>query len=126
MLRYYFSSIFWAVVILFVSSIPSYELPDFSFWKLFTFDKVAHIVMYGILSFQVMKSCIRQYANWWLRYNAARVAIVFSIFYGAAIEVFQEFALIDRHGDWMDLVSNIIGTFVGVWVFRMIFAPYIR
>ena len=126
MLRYYFSPLFWAATILFLSSIPSKELPDFSFWKLFSFDKIAHVVMYCIFSFQVMKSCVRQYANWTLRYNAAKVAAITSIVYGGLIEVFQEYVLRDRHGDWIDLISNIIGTFIGIWLFKKVFIQYIR
>ena len=82
--------------------------------------------MYGILSFQVMKSCIRQYANWTLRYNAAKVAAITSIAYGGAIELLQEFVILDRHGDWIDLVSNILGTFIGIRFFKIIFVQYIR
>jgi VanZ family protein len=126
MLRYYFSSLFWAAVILFLSSIPSSELPDFSFWKLLSFDKWAHVAMYGILSFQIMKSCVRQYAVWTLRYNAAKVAAVASIIYGGLIELFQEYVLLDRHGDWIDLIMNIIGTFAGIWLFKKLFIQYIR
>jgi|SRR5688572_5481274 len=126
MLRYYFTPLFWAAVILFLSSVPTSELPDFSFWKLFTFDKVAHVFMYGVFSFQVMKSCIRQYANWYLRFNAGKVAGVTSIAYGGLIELFQEFALMDRHGDWMDLVADIIGALLGIWLFKIVFVEYLR
>jgi VanZ family protein len=126
MLRYYLSPLFWAATILFLSSIPSKELPDFSFWKIFSFDKIVHVAMYCIFSFQVMKSCVRQYANWTLRFNAARVAVIAGTIYGGAIELFQEFVLIDRHGDWVDFSANIAGTFLGVWVFKKIFAQYIH
>lgn len=82
--------------------------------------------MYGILSFHVMKACVRQYANWWIRYNAVRVSFVFGTIYGGLIELFQENYLTDRHGDWMDLISNIIGTIFGIVLFKYIFNDYIR
>jgi VanZ family protein len=126
MLRYYFSPLFWAATILFLSSIPSKELPDFFFWKIFSFDKLIHVAMYCIFSFQVMKACVRQYANWTLRYNAARVAVITGALYGGFIELYQEYILTDRHGDWLDLIANIAGTFLGVWLFRWIFKQYIR
>jgi len=126
MFRFYLAPLFWALTILILSSIPSKELPDFSFWKLFSFDKFVHVAMYGILSFQVMKACVRQYANWWLRYNAVRVSLVFGTIYGGLIELFQENVLIDRHGDWMDLISNIVGTILGIFLYRYIFNDYIR
>lgn len=126
MFRFYLAPLFWTITILILSSIPSKELPDFSFWKLFSFDKFVHVAMYGILSFHVMKACVRQYANWWIRYNAVRVSFVFGTIYGGLIELFQENYLTDRHGDWMDLISNIIGTIFGIVLFKYIFNDYIR
>jgi len=82
--------------------------------------------MYTILSFQVMKACVRQFANWMLRHNAARIAVISSIIYGGLIELFQEYILIDRHGDWLDLFANCVGTFLGVWLFKKIFKQYIH
>lgn len=121
MIRYYLAPIFWAGVILFLSSVPSNDLPDFSFWTLFTFDKFAHVAMYGVLSFQIMKACVRQYANWSIRYNAVKVTFFTATLYGGLIEIFQAYVLTDRHGDWMDLISNIVGIIVGIAIFKLIF-----
>src|SRR4030095_8742742 len=126
MIRYYYSPLFWAATILFLSSIPSHELPDFSFWKFLTFDKFVHISLYGIFSFHIMKSCIRQYANWVIRYNATHIAIITAIVYGALIEVLQEFVIEDRNGDWLDMVANGVGAWLGTVVFKRIFYQYIR
>ena len=125
-MRYYFTPLFWALTILFFSSIPSKELPDISFWELFTFDKMAHVALYGIFSFQIMRACIRQYANWNIRYHAASIAAIVSVLYGAGIELMQHFLLTDRYGDWLDLLANIIGTLAGILLFKKIFYQYIR
>lgn len=82
--------------------------------------------MYAFLTFQVMKACVRQYANWTIRYNATRIAIISCIIYGGLIELMQEYLLVDRYGDWMDLIANIAGTFLGVWLFKKLFIQYIR
>ncbi|MBL0340350.1 MAG: VanZ family protein [Bacteroidetes bacterium] len=126
MIRYYLAPLFWAGIILFLSSIPSNDLPDFSFWTLFSFDKFAHVVMYAILSFQVMKACVRQYANKSLRYKAVKVSVVTGVIYGGLIELFQEYMLTDRYGDWMDLISNIVGTILGIVLFKLIFFEYVQ
>jgi VanZ family protein len=125
MLRYFFSPLFWAGTILFLSSIPSDEIPHFDLWDLLSFDKLVHISMYGIFSFQIMKSCIRQYANWLLRYNAAKIAVITSSLYGVIIEILQEFVMTDRHFDWLDIVANVIGAFTGIYLFRKIFRQYV-
>ncbi len=125
-MRYYFTALVWAGIILFLSSVPQKELPDLTFWSWLTFDKVAHATLYGILSFQVMRSCVRQHAYWNIRYHAASIAVIFGVLYGGAIEVYQEMILADRHGEWMDMISNIIGTIFGIWVFRLIFYQYLH
>ena len=126
MFRYYLAPIAWAAIILFLSIIPSSELPEFSLWRIFSFDKLVHAAMYGALTFQIMKALIRQYANWTLRYNAARISFITSTIYGGLIELYQEFLTPDRYGDWMDLISNIIGAIIGIILFRIIFIEYIR
>jgi VanZ family protein len=126
MFRSFLAPLAWALLILFFSTIPSADLPDFSFWTLVSFDKFAHVVMYAVLSFQVMKGSIRQYANKMLRYNATKVAVISSIIYGGAIELFQEYMLTDRYGSFLDMLANIIGAFLGIVIFRWIFTGYLR
>ena len=79
-----------------------------------------------MLAFLLMKACYRQYSSWFLRYNAMKFTAISGILYGAAIEVYQELLLTDRFGDWLDLIANIIGTFLGIFIFRLIFFEYIR
>lgn len=126
MFRFFLAPIFWAAIILFLSSIPSKDLPNLSFWDLIKSDKIGHVIMYSVLAFQLMKSCIRQSASWKLRYNATAFALAVSISYGALIEIYQQFFLADRYGDWIDLLANAVGTFLGVFAFRLIFSEYIR
>lgn len=82
--------------------------------------------MYAVLAFQVMKACIRQHSNWYLRYNSTKIALITSIVYGGLIEIFQEVMLADRYGDWFDFTANVVGTIFGVIVFRILFSEYIR
>jgi VanZ family protein len=73
-----------------------------------------------------MRGCIRQYASWKLRYNATKFSVMVSIGYGGMIELYQQYFLTDRYGDWVDLAANVAGTILGVVVFRIIFSDYIR
>ena len=116
----------WALVILIFSSVPSDDIPDFSFWTLISFDKIAHAGMYGLLSFLTMKACLKQFSSRYIRYNAVKVTSISGIIYGGLIELFQQYALTDRYGDWMDFIADVIGTFVGILIFKMIFSEYVR
>jgi VanZ family protein len=126
MLKHFVAPLFWAGIILFLSSIPSNDIPSFELWDLVKSDKIGHVIMYFVLSFQLMRGCIRQYASWKLRYNATSFAATMSIAYGGFIELYQHYFLTDRYGDWVDLAANAVGTILGVVAFRMIFSDYIR
>jgi VanZ family protein len=82
--------------------------------------------MYGVLSFQLMRGCVRQYKSWKLRYNATTFALTVTVCYGGVIELYQQYFLTDRYGDWVDMAANVVGAILGVVVFRIIFSEYIR
>lgn len=118
MIRNFIFPLLWAMTILCLSSVPSKELPDFSFWNIFGIDKLVHIAMYGILSFLVLKSGNLQPAHWKLQNNIVFIAALSGVVYGGLIELYQEFILFDRHGEWMDFVANMAGTFFGIMLFK--------
>jgi VanZ family protein len=124
--RAFHAPLIWMGVILFLSIIPGEDLPDFSFWKLLSVDKLVHAGFYMVLSFLILKGCVRQYRSPRIRTNGSIIAISVSTVYGGFMELLQELYLNDRYGDWMDIISNVIGAVAGVIVFRLIFFEYIR
>jgi VanZ family protein len=125
-LRSFYPSIIWMAVIMFLSAIPGEDMPDFSFWRLFSFDKLVHASFYMVLSFLIVKGCIKQYKNPRIRNNSGLIAISTSVIYGGIVEIIQELYLTDRYGDWLDLLANTMGAVAGVILFRLIFFEYIR
>ena len=126
LIRAFLPSVIWMGIIFFLSIIPGQDLPDFSIWALLSFDKLIHVIFYMVLSFQVMKGCIRQYHSPKIRNNSSKIAIGSSVIYGGFVEIVQEVYLIDRYGDWLDVLANTVGAVAGVIVFRLIFIEYIR
>jgi VanZ family protein len=124
--RSFFPSLFWMGVIFFLSIIPGSNLPDFSFWRIFSMDKLIHAIFFSILSFQLMNGCMRQYNHTFIRKNSVIIALTIAIIYGGIVELYQEMYLIDRYGDWLDILANIVGAMAGVVVFRIIYFKYIR
>lgn len=120
MLRNFFLPGFWAISILFLSSIPSDELPDFSFWNLIGIDKLAHVFMYGIFAFLISRAYAIQSSNSAISFNSGKIAATISIIYGGLIEVWQEYILTYRYGEWLDFLFNVLGTFLGIWIYRKI------
>jgi VanZ family protein len=109
-----------------LSLVPGSELPEMSFWELLTFDKVMHIFMYGVFSFKTMMAASKQNTIWWMRRWAGLFTIISVSLFGLSIEIMQETLLADRYGDWVDLLANTIGVFIGLYIFRAVFYDCIR
>jgi len=124
--RSFYPSLFWMGVIFFLSIIPGSDLPNFSFWRIFSMDKLIHAILFSILSFQLMNACIRQYNHTFIRKNSVIIALAGAIIYGGFVELYQDMYLIDRYGNWLDILANIVGAVAGVAIFRIIFFKYIR
>ncbi|MFZ9942769.1 MAG: VanZ family protein [Bacteroidia bacterium] len=126
MLKFFKAPLIWAILILAFSSIPNSELPDFSLWRILSGDKLIHVFLYGILSFLLLGSSVKQYIYRRIRYNAMLFSFVTSVCFGVLIEVYQEFVLTDRFGDWADALANGVGALLGLLLFRVLFKDYIR
>ncbi len=71
-------------------------------------DKLAHIIMYSGLSFLMLHA-----------YRQLNVIVVFicCAILGIGLEVIQEHFTTTRMLDFYDILSNIIGSVVGIWFF---------
>jgi len=61
-----------------------------------------------------------------IRYNALSFTWIAPTIYGVLIELYQEFVLTDRYGDWADALANFVGALLGLVLFKSIFKDYIR
>ncbi len=126
MFKYFKAPLFWGVLIWAFSSIPNSELPDFSLWRLFSGDKLIHAFLYAVLAFLLMGSSLKQFLYKKIHYNAITFSLITSVLFGTVIELYQEFVLVDRYGDYVDGIANAIGAVIGVMVFRALFREHIR
>lgn len=114
-------AITWAALIFLLCMIPGRDMPDTSFWDLLTFDKVSHTMVFAVLSFQCSLGFYKQYAFRVLRYHAVEAATMFSILYGALLEIIQHLALTDRFGSIYDFIANTAGSLIGALWFHVLF-----
>lgn len=126
MLKFFKAPLIWAILIWAFSSIPNTELPEFSFWRILSGDKLIHVFLYGVLSFLLVGSSLKQHMYRRIRYNAFLFTLVAASSYGVLIELYQEFILTDRYGDWADALANLVGAILGLLLFRNMFKDYIR
>lgn len=98
----------WAVVILAVSSIPMEEIPP-PLQKLFTFDKLMHAIVYGLLGLLAARAVFDRPRN----IAAAWIVWLFCVVYGGLDEWHQ--ALIPgRFPSPYDALANGVGAGIGV------------
>lgn len=120
-LKYNLPAFLWALVILGLTLVPGSVMPDLSFWKLLSFDKVAHMFVFAVLVFRLSVGFYKQYRFRILRYHALQSAFIISVIYGGLLELLQGLLLADRHPDIIDFIANTIGCVAGAGLFHGLF-----
>jgi len=111
----------WALFILALCGLPGQDFPDLSFWQLLTFDKFAHAFVFAILVIMLTVAFKKQRKFFFLREYAIKTAVLSSVTYGGAVELFQQALFIGRHADIFDFIANTIGCFLGLFSFYLIY-----
>lgn len=102
-------ALLWAVLIFTLSTGKSVTVPRFS--NLLEPDKLAHVAAYFVMAALLL----------WGFYRTAGIssatmtaAIVISALYGISMEFVQYAFFPNRHFEFLDIIANIIGSFLGV------------
>ena len=106
---------------MFLCLIDTKELPSVTYLELMEFDKLVHIVLFGLLMLSCTVALRKQTRIAWAQKNAMVIALLFSVVYGSVIEVVQFFMVQDRTGELYDVLANGIGAFLGILFFRFIY-----
>jgi len=122
-LRFIFPSIIWTAFVVVISLVPSsnVNLREFQFEGV---DKIAHFVMYTLLSLFWAIGLKRQNISVNLRRNAFKISVFGGFFLSLIIELLQEFAITTRHFEVLDLIANGIGCIFGIVLFKIIYQDY--
>lgn len=121
LLRFSINAIIWALFILLLCLSPNSELPHFDWSELLSFDKVVHAALFCILVLLLIVGFKRQYFSYRLRYYARSMSLVVGGFYGLLIEILQLITGTGRSFDWLDVIADLFGCFLGVIFFRLIY-----
>lgn len=98
-----------ALGVLLASIIPSSNVPSVGFEH---FDKFVHIGMYTVLSALLYGYTISTYKISSLR--GMIVCFLLASAYGLLMEILQHYFFESRSFEFYDIISNIIGSFIGV------------
>ena len=102
------------VVIFLLCLLPGSEVPKSGQEHL---DKFLHAVLFGLFSFCAMIGFKKQHQFPVLSSNVIVIIVSFSILYGISIELFQGYVLSDRAFEWLDIVADTVGVFIGYFAF---------
>lgn len=116
----YLPAILWALVILYLSTGPGVNLPS-SWGDIFQLDKLAHLVVYGILTALFLWGKLKKEGSNNLVQSDWLIAILVSSFYGIGMEILQYAFFPNRYFEYLDIFANIIGSFLGVLIFKHYF-----
>jgi len=116
MIKKFLPSIAWAVLILYLSSTTSINLPE-SIRDIFSIDKLGHFGIYGIFTILLLKGFHR--SNLKLGKKEVYFALIISILYGIGMEVMQYTFFPGRYFENLDIIANIIGSFTGLLFYKL-------
>jgi glycopeptide antibiotics resistance protein len=117
-LKYFWQSFAWALVILILCGLPGDDLPELTFLEWLRPDKIAHLILFGIQSYFLLKGFYQLQNQSFFYRKAVAFSLIFTICYGALVEILQTYVFIHRDGDVRDAAANAIGAFLGVWFFK--------
>ncbi len=105
-------AIIWVIIIAILHAVPSSSEPDFSFTFFVHLDKLIHIIlfMFGVYFFAIA------YEEKQKQIFLFPIIISF-VLYGGFLEVMQGIIFEDRISDIYDFFADIIGIFIGVFIF---------
>jgi VanZ family protein len=111
-------SLAWALFIMGLCALPGSAIPELTFLQWLRPDKIVHLVLFGVLSFLLIKAFTEQSSVKVLNGYPKIISIIVSALYGVLIEVLQEYCFIGRQGDVFDAMADTLGAFIGWWFFN--------
>jgi VanZ family protein len=114
-------TLIYSLVIISLCTFPGDKMPSLDFSVLFTFDKIAHTLSFGILALVCTVGLAKYLRFSYMRKHSLSWAVAYSLFLGGAIELAQAYLVKERYGDWMDFLADSIGVFLGALFFLMLY-----
>ncbi|WP_400193339.1 VanZ family protein [Hymenobacter sp. B81] len=109
----------WTLIIAWLTLTPIDGLPPMPHWELLSFDTAAHAGVFLVLAVLAVFSARRQQRFPRLRRRAFWWVLVAGTLYGALIELLQTHMALGRMGEWSDVISDTLGTVVGLLLMRL-------
>ncbi len=109
----------WAVIILFLSASSGVKIPE-SLSDLVGVDKLGHLVIYALFSILMFFGIVKNRKEMPTNTSALLVVGLCSA-YGVMMELMQFTFFTGRYFEVLDIIANIIGSFIGLFIAKYIF-----
>jgi len=118
-LKNFIPLIIWAVIILFLSASSSIKIPE-ALSGIVGTDKLGHLVIYAVFSILMFFGIVKNQKN--MPGNTKALLVVgISSLYGVMMELMQFTFFTGRYFEVLDIIANIIGSFIGLFFAKFIF-----
>jgi VanZ family protein len=97
---------------------PGQQLPALG--NLFSFDKLAHLGVFAILSFMFIVGFTKQFTYLKLRRNAVKYSMIISLSYALILEAGQSIVP-GRYTNFYDMAFNTIGVLLGYLFYLLVY-----
>jgi len=116
---YLIPAICWCILILILSFSSPENLPSVS---IIGIDKFAHLAVYFVLSFL---ACFGFVKYGYSLKNTMILSLLIASSFGIMVEFAQKYFFSSRSFEELDIIANIIGTILGICIFRLFKKRYL-
>ncbi len=117
-------SLLWASTILIACGINGNYIPQIHITDIFKPDSIAHLAMFGVLTFLIATDKIRAKLTQNTIQKITLQALIISVLYGVIIEILQATVFINRSYDYADMLANTIGCCIAAAIIFIKFWSY--
>jgi VanZ family protein len=119
LLKNQWPGISWGFLILILTGAPGNYFPQISsFWDWLAPDKLVHVLIFGVLTYLLLRGNRRYYGVKDRYYKTIACVTILGVAYGGLTEWLQNHVFIGRDGNLYDFLANTIGCAAGVLIFH--------
>ena len=118
-IKSFWPAIIWGIFIFIMSSFPGDDIPKSFIINIPFADKIIHFFLYFLLAILIMLGALKKVKTTLTIWHFLFTFFI-SLFYGFLLEVLQDLVFIMRSADFMDVIANSAGSFIGLLTFYYI------
>ncbi len=114
-------ALIYSIIVILLCALPGDSMPSLDFMDLFSFDKIAHMLAFGILCILTAIALAKYLHFSYMRKYVLHWTFFYCIFLGAATETGQAYLAVHRSGDWLDFIADALGVLAGLVLFLILY-----